>query len=488
MSVNRRVDAMSRHALACRQLVVTCAVACLGLPTIGLAGDWRLSDTVTAELTYVDRDGRNESSGAVLQLTPRLRLQGRSGRSQADIDYSLTASIGGGSTDPESLSHNLRGSGRTEIIENKFFLGANASARLVGTSATSGAVDAINVRSDGTQSYSFEILPEFRHHLNKYADIVSRNSINYVTYGGDNRRSDDDSREVRTNIGVRSGRYFSRFNWNVDATRSETKFDDRDDERSNLSAGVGYRIDSHWRVRGTVGYEDNDVQTSREDTDGATWDAGVDWTPNPRTSVAVTYGERYLGNVFSGSASHRTRRTRLSLDFSRDVTNRRSSQLLDSFFFLVDSTTGNPIIDPNTGDPILVNIPELEQIDEDFLNTQLRGAVTVTGRRTTATLTANVAQRDYEVTDQDEDSYGFSLRLSRQLGGGYSGSLGGRYSHTDGASDGDSDSYDVRMSLSKQLSPRTQASLNLLHREQDESAGDDYTENRISVSLSSSFL
>ncbi|MDJ0741445.1 MAG: hypothetical protein QNJ91_17165, partial [Gammaproteobacteria bacterium] len=165
-----------------------------------------------------------------------------------------------------------------------------------------------------------------------------------------------------------------------------------------------------------------------------------------------------------------------------------SSQLLDSFFFLVDANTGNPIIDPNTGDPILVNIPELEQIDEDFLNTQVRGAVTVTGRRTTATLTATVSQRDYEVTDQDEDSLGLSLRLSRQLGGGYRASVNSRYTTTDGARDGDSDSYDVSMSLSKQLSPRTRASVNVLHREQDESAGDDYTENRIGVSLISSFL
>ncbi len=488
MSVDCRVYTAVRQALTGRCLAAACAAAAFGLPTIAPAGEWRLSDTVSADLTYVDRDGRNESSGAVLQLTPRLRLNGRGGRSQADIDYSLTASIGGGSTDPESLSHNLRGTGRVEVIDNMFFLGANASARLVGTSATSGTVDSINARSDGTQSYSFEITPEFRHHLNRYADIVSRNSVNYVTYGGNNRRSDDDSREVRTNIGVRSGRYFSRFNWNVDATRSETSFEDRDDERSNLSAGVGYRVDSHWRVRGTVGYEDNDVQTARDDTDGATWDAGVDWTPNPRTSVAVTYGERYLGNVFSGNASHRTRRTRLSLDFTRDVTNRRSSQLLDSFFFLVDANTGNPIIDPNTGDPILVNIPELEQIDEDFLNTQVRGAVTVTGRRTTATLTATVSQRDYEVTDQDEDSLGLSLRLSRQLGGGYRASVNSRYTTTDGARDGDSDSYDVSMSLSKQLSPRTRASVNVLHREQDESAGDDYTENRIGVSLISSFL
>lgn len=453
------------------------------------AGDWRLTDSVTAELTHVDRNGQNESTGTVLQMTPRLRLSGRGARVQADIDYGITASTGTGGTDPTDFSHNLRADGQVEVIENEFFIGANAAARLVGNTATSGTVDAINAESDGRQTFSVEITPEFRHHLNQYADIVSNNSINYVTYSGNNARDDDGSRAIESNVGVRSGRYFGPLSWSLDATQNKTKFENRDDKRTSYNATIGYRVDATWRVRGGVGYEKNDVLTRRDDTDGATWDAGVDWTPNPRTQASFNYGQRYLGNVFSGSFSHRTRRTLLSLDASRDVSNRRSAQLLDSFFFLVDPNTGNPFLDPLTGNPILVNIPELEQTDEDFLNTRIRGAVTVTGRRTSATVTATASNRDFEVSNVDEDSVGLTFQLTRQLGNGFNVSLRSSLTRADGTSSGDSDTQDVQLTLSKQLTPRTSASLNVRRLERDGSAANsDYTENRIGISLSSSFL
>lgn len=464
-------------------------VAGMSLPLVVMAGDWRLTDSVSADLTYVDRTGQNSSSGLVLQVSPGLRLSGKGARSEADINYRLTTSVGTGSIDPKNLSHSLRARGRVEVVDNAFFIGANASARLVGNSATSGIVDSINVNTDGSQSYSMEITPEFRHHLNRYADIVSNNRLNYVTYGGDNSNSNDSSRSVQTNVGVRSGRIFGPLNWSLDATQRRTSYDDRDDKNSTYDLGLGYRINGQVRVRGVLGYEKNDVQTLRTDTDGNTWKLGFDWTPTQRTSISADYGRRYLGNVFSGAINHRTRRTRLSLDFSRDISNRRSAQLIDSFFFLIDSTTGLPIVDPATGDPILVNIPDLQQFDEDFLNTQVRAAIAVTGRRSSASLTVNASNRQYEISDIDEDSRGLTLSLTRQLGDGYNGSVRSSLRRAEGTAGGSSDTFDVQLSLGKKLSPRTSASLEILHRNYDgSSSNSDYTENRIGISLRSSFL
>ena len=69
-----------------------------------------------------------------------------------------------------------------------------------------------------------------------------------------------------------------------------------------------------------------------------------------------------------------------------------------------------------------------------------------------------------------------------------SGNYGGPPFNGPVFTDDHSDSYDVSLSLSRQLSERTSAAINVLHREQDATSNDGYTENRIGVSVSSSFL
>jgi uncharacterized protein (PEP-CTERM system associated) len=176
----------------------------------------------------------------------------------------------------------------------------------------------------------------------------------------------------------------------------------------------------------------------------------------------------------------------LRASLSRDVSNRRTAELVDAFFFLVDPD-GNPVIDPATGNPLIVNIPQLQQIDEDFINTQLQVALSATGRRTTVTATVTASQREFEVSGNDEESYGLALSANRKLGGDYSATAGVSARRAEDNLGGETDTYDLRFSLSRQITRRTSASLDFLHRDQD-STGNDYTENRIGLSLTTSFL
>lgn len=452
-----------------------------GVVGTGLAGDWKLSDSFSTSVTAVDRSGNNSESGVVAQVSPSIRLSGRGARSSADLSYRLTASVGTNDTDPRDFAHNLNATGQVEVVEDFFFLGGRAGARLVGDSPTSGPVDAIN--GEGSQSFSLALLPEFRHRLNRYANLVSRNAIDYVTYtdsGG------SDSVSTTVNLGVQSGPEFVPLSWNLDATQRRTDFDGRDDKNTSYTAGIGYRVSAKWAVRATAGYEENDVDTTRTDTDGFIWNVGSIWTPNPRTSLDLTYGERYIGKVYSGTFSHRSRKTLMRVSLSRDVSNRRFAELVDAFFFLVDPN-GNPVIDPITGNPVIVNIPQLRQDDEDFVNTQLQVAVSATGRRTTVTATATASQREYEKSPDEENSYGLSLSANRRLGGDYSATAGVSMRRADDSAGADSESYDLRLSLSRAISRRTSASIDFLHRNQDDGNGD-YTENRIGFSLTTSFL
>ena len=452
------------------------------------AGDWTLTDAITTTATSVDRTGNSAQSGLVFQVTPAYTLTGRGGRVEGNVHLRPTFSVGTGDTDPRFMTNEGYARGRMEVVEDVFFLGASASARLGGDTGIAGPVDAINVNTDGYQSYSIGLAPEFRAHLNKYADLVSNNSVDYVWYNRNDQNAGSDSLSGTAHIGARSGRIYGPLSWRADASVRKTTYDSRDDQSTSYSAGLGYRLNSTWALNGSLGYETNDVQTSRSSTDGVTWDVGTVWTPNPRNSASFSYGQRYYGDTISGDYTHTSRRTRLSLGVVREVTNRRYEQLVDSFFFLADDQ-GNPIVDPSNGQPIIVNVPQIQQGDEDYLNSELRGAVSITGRRTNVTLSGSLYQRTYEVSGNKEDGYDLSLNFTRQLGSNFSASAGGSWSQEKASFLGDSDYYDVRFALTRNLSKRTSASLNISHHERDANAANNsYTENRIGISLTSSFL
>ena len=479
-----------RRHLGATGILPGIALVCVLGSSIAIAGDWTLTDSQTLSVTAVDRSGDDAYSGNVFQFSPQFRLNGRGGRSFADVNYRLTMSYGTGSTDPRPFAHNLLARGEVEAVENFFFLGATAGARLSGgTGGGSTPVDAINFNADGgSQSFSLRVTPKFRAHLNRYADLVSNNSVDVVKYTKDSNSGSGDSKSMTLNIGVRNGRYFGPMNWSVNLTHRRTGYTSRDDTNTDLIASAGYRIDSNWLVRGSLGYEVNDVETTRSDTDGVTWNVGAVWTPSGRTTLSADYGQRYYGQTISARVQHRTKRTRTSFDVYRGVENRRTTELVDSYFYLVDSN-GQVVVDPDTGDPIIANIPELQQTDEDYVTTRLRGIVTVTGVRTNVTLTGTVENRDYEVSPISEDSYDVSLDISRRLGPNFRARLGGDIYHSERNNGYDSDTYDLRFSLTRQFSARTSVSLDLLHRDRNTSSeGGDYTENRVGISLISSFL
>jgi uncharacterized protein (PEP-CTERM system associated) len=467
------------------------ALSCLfGQAAFG--GDWLRSNGITAMATAVDRTGNNAQSGLVLQLSPQFGLVGQSGRSKADVNYRLTLSLGLGSTDPRPLAHNLVAVGEVEAVEDFFFLGANAGARLGGSSSFAESIDAINFNADqGRQSFSVGLMPRFVAHLNRYVDLVSNNAVNYVTYSDDSAGGDDSSFGTRLHIGARSGRYFGPWSWRADASERKTEYPSdsaRDSTRSRAEFGVGYPINAHFLLRGSAGYEDNDIQTSRSVTSGSIWDVGLLWKPNPRTSLNAKYGSRYFGDAWSAFATHRTRRSQLTLGTSRDADNRRTEELVDSNLFLLDDD-GFIVTDPNTGDPISAEIPDFEDTNEDFINTRIRGILRLTGRRTTVTLTGEVSNRDYEVSSIDEDALRVSLAASRQIGSEFIGTAVGDFDRRKRQDGVDSDIYTIGFTLSRQIARKTSVSLNLMHRDRSSSVPSaEYTENRIGVALTTSLF
>ena len=491
--VVRQVPSSRRVDLS---LVLGAATILLIVSSKGIARDFfdraetTLDDRQEIRYVYVNRNGRDDGAGGVLQFSPGFSLTRNRARASTSIRYRADLSWGLSDIDPETLTHDLTAESNIEAIEDLLYVDVTAGARVVGDSTTSGTVDAINLGSDGTQSYSFQVSPSFRPRTdNRYVRFESNNSVNLVDYtGGSDRSNNSGSNATRLNARLVSGPFFTTFDWDIDATQTTTDFDDRDDTRRSYSAGIGYNVSPRLRFNGRAGYEDNDVDTRRSDTEGVFWDVGADWRPSRRTSVSVNYGNRYFGETYSGRISHRSRRITLSLDASHDVTNRRTSRLVDDFFFLVDPN-GNLLLDPITGQPIVVNIPNIEQTDEDFLRTRIRAGILISGRRTSISLSADTENRKFEVSGDDEDTYGLSASVSRRLASDLSASLNGRYEQSENSANEDSDFYRVGLFVNKTLTSRSSLRFELSYRERDsDRPNDDYDEIRAGITLATSFF
>ena len=181
----------------------------ISVSEIGLGGDWLRSSAITGAATAVDRTGNQAQSGLVLQVTPQFGLTGRSGRSMADVNYQLTMSLGLGSTDPRPLAHNLVAIGEVEAVEDFFFLGANAGARLGGTSSSLvRSMRSISTRMMGARVF-FGVLAAIRCPLEslRRPRSATMRSIMSPTATTVLRQTVIQLR-TRLHIGARSGRYF----------------------------------------------------------------------------------------------------------------------------------------------------------------------------------------------------------------------------------------------------------------------------------------
>lgn len=437
-------------------------------------------------LVFIDRTGSDEGTGVVGQVIPGVRFQRRGSRASADVNYRMYLSAGTGDTDVQGIAHDLTAEGRIEAIEDLLFVGAQASASLIGDSGTTGSVDSINLNSEnGTQTYALKVTPALRPRgSNPFARFVSENVLDIVEYSDS---TFDGSTSYTLNAGVVSGPYFDTSAWDVGATHNVAQFENRDDERNEVSGGLVHTLNSRWKLLGRIGYEDNDILTRRSDTDGLIWSVGTDWAPSRRTRVELEYGERYFGATYSAKVSHRTKRMQLGFEAGRSVDNARNQRFVDSFLLLRD-TNGNIIVDPVTGDPVRVNVAEVQTFEEDYISTEARAVMVITGRLTRVQLSALVANRDYEFTDDEEDEIEFALRVSRRLASGMFVDVFGNLSHLDQQGFGASETRDIGIALRRPLSARTSLQLGVRYREgEGDNADDDYKEHRVSASVITRF-
>lgn len=457
--------------------VVVFAVSALLIPQWAVAAEWSSTSGVTFTQVYTDNSDLSEDdedSRFTSLITPNFSLEGSGARANVDISGTLQFSDAGGQTD--NFNPNVNASADAELIEDFLFIETDASARQTSIDpfARSGSVG-ISDTDNSTTTYDYGVTAYISSRFKNYFTYELR--YNYDDQINDDREVDDSTQDAAS-FNLNSGSYFGRFSWDFSVDYRGTEFEDdagnvaladnSDNEFISADVGLGYRFSRKWEVTASVGKEWNDFQSESDDVDGDIWNAGVIWTPNARATINFGYGERFFGSTPSLDVSYRHKRSELNVSYSRSSTDSRDIRSQSgggnlSNFSNLTSRTNNTIVD--------------ERLDFSY---------TLTGRRTTLSIDGDRSKQTSEDSGVENIFSGYAISVDRSLAPNLSLTLS--YSW-DEREDGDSSNTiqtdDYVVSLTRRLSENANLSLNYNHSDRDsDQIGDDYIENRISVSVS----
>ena len=452
------------RALGCRAWYLGAAL--LGLVSMSAqAGDWTLTNSLSLQSIFSDNinQAANGKAGVLLTASPHVDLKGTGRRVSGNLSYapSLFADLGGNARS-NGINHYLNAAFNSELLRNELFLDTRASAGLITTNtAANYGQDALNYRDNASQVYTFSLSPYAQHRFGSAANLLFR--LNGDRVQSDTSGSQLNSTALNGLLQLSSGTRFTRFPWSVSARRQETRYDVRTDQRDSLNASLGYRIDRRWRVDGNIGHQANRIVTSRTESGGMDYSGTVYWTPSPRTDIEAQLGQRYFGTFWKVRGSHQSRRTNLTLDISRDISNARTLALNQDFL--------------NQG------IAVIEPLNEDFLSTQVGLNATVSGRRTDVSMGIRWDDRRYEVTPDETQVLSLSLDANRRMTPSLSGNVHMSWQGVQASASDDSQYLDFGVGVSRTLGRYSHVGINLSHGQRTSKTAAEFTENRIGLTL-----
>ena len=499
---------MKRAAAAVSALAVLASVPAHAL-------DWRIEPTLGASVIYTDNANHTEddTEGAlILRATPGVTLHAEgSRRVQASLQYGLSGVSRFGEDESTDLLHKLKAFGKAELVEDFLFIDGLARISQELISLEGPLVEAEISDQNRATVGTYSISPYIQKRLGTFAHAEARYTASGTRYESDVAA---DSNANAITAALTQGTRFDDLSWGLHYSYREgnnRRFSDSTFERAYAS--LGYALTRKFRVFGTVGDEWNEY-LSVNDTDGSSWSAGFGWSPGRRTSLEASVGERFFGNTYNVSASHRTRASNWNLSYYEDLND-------TSLFMLTTGTVYDYICPVNGGFDPVYNWPYSTPPAPDcivwgvgesgllfdlqngvFISKVLRAGVSWGTGKLRYSFDAYDSTREYQLIDSEDRIRGVTAAATYQMGPRTSvnASLGlTRYETSSTASsrvfapipgrrERDDDIYKLIVGVSHQFDPRTSGTLTYRHQQRESDVvGGDFTENRITGTVNMSF-
>ncbi|MEH6433575.1 TIGR03016 family PEP-CTERM system-associated outer membrane protein [Massilia sp. DD77] len=305
--------------------------------------DWRVVPTLSTTATYTDnvdlRDDTLKRSDLVTQVAPGVTVVGKGRRlsvsaSAAWHQYAFLHGTGRRTVDNQ---RQYNGALRGELAEDLLFIDASASRGQRSASAfgpqLSNDLYALGNRAEiETWSISPYLVQRFGNtasmqlrYTRDGVDASGRDALDGITRRGFNK-----SHGESVNATLASGSAFDALGWGLSYYRQDLESERiGDSSTQSLSANLSYRVTPRLSLTANAGYDRYDFGLGSGDA-GRNWSGGFVWKPSTRTSLQASLGRHYYGQTGSLLASHRSRHTVWSVNYSDAVTNSRQQFLLPS--------------------------------------------------------------------------------------------------------------------------------------------------------------
>jgi uncharacterized protein (PEP-CTERM system associated) len=508
----------SVHAQTPAQSAETPAADASAQSTTDVGGEpkraWNIVPRVTVTETLTDNvtpGTGTRTSDQVTQLSPGVRIDGKTARLNMHLDYQMNEQMYAQGSRGSQTQQALNSFGTLETVEKLLFVdfsGIIAQQNISAFGTPSAGTYSVNANS--TETSNFRLSPYLKGKLGGYVDYEARYS-----------RSDVRMKSALTSdtgIDEWSGRLAGNtplafLGWSVDANQQTYDYGQgRKTESDKWRGSLSYRVNPELKLSVSAGQERNDFSAAGKQT----WDTngyGVDWNPTPRTQISAFREKRFFGYGHTVAISHLLPLSAIKYTDSREVSslpNQLATQGLGSWHDLLSAMCPSAGITDATICAATVDaflrfngIPANAQVTLGFLSSQVSVqrsqnlSYILRGARNTMTLAAVRTQNDRLGTglgSVDDFSIassivqqGWNLGWAHQLSSLSSLNVTGARTHSTSSPVGlQMTQKTLSAGVTTRLSAKTNAGLTA-RRTVVDSSTNPYTENAVVGSLSVQF-
>jgi uncharacterized protein (PEP-CTERM system associated) len=340
----------------------------------GLA--WDVSGSIGGTLGATDNGGRSRDGWNLYgTLSPSINVNGDTRLLQVRLSYAPSLNYYGSSSNQTQLTHSLNGTATATIWPETLFVNARAvssfGSRFGGASVNSAFLS----DQDGVQTTSYSLNPYATHRFGGWgtatvgysvAGTLQDTSSSLDRTFNQSQQSSSSSPGFGTTGNLTTYQETARFvtgenlgRWQDAVELNATQYGRggsyyRSAYRNLYTNTLSYAFNRSISLSGMLGYEEISFPSVGYHLSEATWNIGTTWTPNPDSSIHVTYGRTEGDTSILLDATYAvTARTSLNARYTNGVNTGLADQQA-----LLGSTgvgVGGILIDRTTGQPVLAN-------------------------------------------------------------------------------------------------------------------------------------
>lgn len=492
------------------------AALCLALGAGGArAQSPAISASIGGELAWSNNINQAAPSLAEselsLSLSPSLGFNYRSGRLQLGGTAGLTAYHYFGNAQPDKVYPNIGLTGSLEAIERFLFIDAAVTGQPQFLNPF-GPQSTGQVSSNLYSAYTYQVAPTIKGKTLGDVDYLVRSDSRWSTTAAESGLGNT----YQWDVNARLSRAPKPLGWSFELERKALNQENIPDYLNELGRVVASYLvaeDLSLSLRG--GYEQTDYGLIHDS--GAVYGGGFSWRPTPRTDVTGYWEQRFFGNSWQASASHRMPFLSFNLATSRDVSTTPQTLFTlpagANVFDALDALMTTRIPDPATraaaarriilqeGLPIALASPVPIYGQNVALQTRYEAGTTLYGQRNSISL--NVFYLRTEAISgsgvnlppaltliNNSVQRGVGLTASHRLTPFTSVSAGASVQRTQGIgqySAEESKQFNANLRLTQQLAPRLTGSFGLRYQRYESNVQTDFNETAALIGLSYAF-